>query len=187
MDGEKLLEDVTSRVREALTQAETRAKEIVAEAEAEARRIRERAETEAEQRLGQVRQALAGLEGVVGTAKPEAEVEPGPVPVPEPTPPAIPEPTPPVEPEPTPPAEPEPLPPEPEIEPPAPPAPDREPPAMVNGSGSRSDDKTAARIVATKMALDGKSREEIGSHLSAAYDLADPDKLLDDVLARAKR
>jgi hypothetical protein len=37
-----------------------------------------------------------------------------------------------------------------------------------------------------KMALEGSSREEIDSHLADAYGLDDNDKLLDDVLARAK-
>jgi hypothetical protein len=37
-----------------------------------------------------------------------------------------------------------------------------------------------------KMALDGASREEIDSHLESNYDLDSRDKLLDDVLARAK-
>ena len=36
------------------------------------------------------------------------------------------------------------------------------------------------------MALDGSSREEIEAHLEANYDVEHRDKLLDDVLARAK-
>ena len=113
--------------------------------------------------------------------------------VPEPTPDPVPEPTPPPIPEPTPPAEPEPMPPEPEIEPPAPAQPDREAPeaapaAAANGAaGERSTDKTAARIVATKMAIDGSSREEIAGHLAEHYDVDGTETLLDDVMARAKR
>ena len=194
MDAEKLLDDVTGRVREALSQAESRAREIVSEAEqraralvadaeADAKRIRERAEAEADDRLAKVREALNGLEGVfAGSAR--GEVEPQPPPVPDPTPPPVPEPQPPAEPEPQPPAEPEPLPPEPEIVPPAPAQPDRESPAL-NG-GAEKGDEIGARIVATKMALDGKTRDEIASHLAANYEVTDPEKLLDFAMQRAQ-
>jgi outer membrane biosynthesis protein TonB len=199
MDAEKLLEDVTAGVREAFSQAEDRARRIVgeaeerarklvADAEADAKRIRERAEAEADQRLAKVREALSGLEGALGGGAPAGEVEPPPAPTPEPMPPAIPEPTPPTEPEPQPPAEPEPLPPSPEIVPPAPPQPDREPPAAapLNG-GAEKGDEIGARIVATKMALDGASRDEIAAHLAEHYEVGDSGKLLDFVMARAKR
>ena len=200
MDADRLVQDLTGRVREALSQAEAQAKQIIgdaeerarrliAEAEAEAKRIRERAEGDADERLAKVREVLASLEGALGG---KAEVEPHPPPMPEPQPPPVPEPSPPTEPEPQPPAEPEPLPPEPEIVPPAPPQPERQPPAAAlsgtnGGASGRSTDKTAARIVATKMALDGASREEIAAHLSEHYELEHADALLDDVLARAKR
>lgn len=202
MDAEKLLSDVTGRVREALDSAESRAREIVSEAEeraqrlvadaeADAKRIRERAEEEAQQRLTQVREALVGLEGAISGGdpkEPKDEVNPQPATVPEPTPPVEPEPMPPAEPEPMPPDEPEPMPPEPEIEPPAPAQPDREAPEATNGySGERSHDSTAARIVAMKMALDGSTREEIAAHLDEHYDIEASAALLDDVMARAKR
>lgn len=202
MDTGKLVDDLTARVREALAEAErraaeavaeaqARAREIIAEAEGDAQRIRERAEAEAEERLAQVRDALAGLEGVLTRRDaPASEVEPGPVPVPEPTPQPVPEPQPPPVPEPTPPVEPEPMPPEPEIEPPAPAQPDRSPPAAASANGSQpepSKDATAARIVATKMALDGASREEIAKHLERSYEIEGVDALLDDVLARAAK
>ena len=185
MDAQKLLDDVTGRVRAALDEAEEtareivanaegRAEELIANAEAEATKIRERAETEAHERLAQVREALASLEGSIG-GSPSSEIDPGPAEVPEPMPPIEPEPSPPAEPEPQPPAEPEPMPPDPEIEPPAPAEPDRgspqltksarqaiASPASTNGySSDRSHDATAARIVAMKMALDGSSRDEI--------------------------
>ncbi len=201
MDAEKLVEDLTGRVRDALTQAEERARAIVgeaeerarklvAEAEADAKRIRERAEAEAEQRLGKVREALSGLEGALGGGSPAAEVVPGPATVPEPTPPATPEPTPPTEPEPLPPSEPEPLPPDPEIEPPAPAQPDRESPAAADGAlngGAPKGDEIGARIVATKMALDGASREDIAAHLAEHYEVGEADALLDFAMARAQR
>ena len=199
MDAEKLVEDLTTRVRDALAQADDRAREIigeaegrarklVADAEADAKRIRERAEAEAEQRLGKVREALSGLEGALGGGAPGAEVDPGPVTVPEPTPQPAPEPAPPAEPEPLPPSDPEPLPPEPEIEPPAPPQPDREPPAAQNqavNGGAVKGDEIGARIVATKMALDGASREDIAAHLAEHYEVGDADALLDFAMARA--
>ena len=199
MDAEKLVQDLTGRVRDALAQADDRARQIVADAEerarkliadaeAEAKRIRERAEAEADERLGKVREALSGLEGALGgsAADKAAEVDPRPAPVPEPTPPRIPEPTPPTEPEPMPPREPEPLPPDPEIVPPAPPQPDREPPAS-DANGTPKGDEIGARIVATKMALDGVSREAIARHLAEHYEVEDAEKLLDFAMGRANR
>ncbi len=82
------------------------------------------------------------------------------------------------------------MPPDPEIEPPAPAQPDRESPQMTNGfsgSSDRSQDATAARIVAMKMALDGSSRDEIEAHIDEHYEIDGPEKLVYDVMARAKR
>jgi outer membrane biosynthesis protein TonB len=197
MDAERLVHDLTGRVRDALAQAETRASEIVAEAEGRARKlvadaeaeaasIRERAEAEADQRLAKVREALSGIEGALGAGA-KSEVDPQPPQVPEPTPDPAPEPTPPAEPEPMPPVEPEPLPPEPEIEPPAPAQPDRESPRAVLVGGAEKGDEIGARIVATKMALDGVTREEIAEHIVERYEVSDPDRILDFVMARAKR
>lgn len=197
MDAQKLIEDVTGRLRAALDEAEERAREIVAtaedrakeliaNAEEDAQRIRDRAETEAQDRMAKVRDALSSLEGAL--TSPSSEIDPGPAEVPEPMPPVEPEPSPPAEPEPQPPAEPEPMPPDPEIEPPAPAQPDREAPQMTNGfKAERSHDSTAARIVAMKMALDGSTREEIAAHLDANYETENNAKLVDDVMARAKR
>jgi hypothetical protein len=47
-----------------------------------------------------------------------------------------------------------------------------------------SQDEVSARLVATKMALDGANRDAIVAHLSASYDLADAGGVVDDVLAR---
>lgn len=129
--------------------------------------------------------------------------EPEPPLEPEPSPPQTPEPQPPLEPEPAPPSVPEPQPPGPEIGSGAASTEDllaqlrgdkasSEPAAATNGapaggSGSGDDaDVAAARLVAMKMALEGASRDEIASHLSDNYELSHPDRLLDDVLARAK-
>ena len=66
------------------------------------------------------------------------------------------------------------------------PEPTPDEPADEDGNGERSGDKSAARLVAMKMALDGSSREEIEEHLAENYDVEHTEKLLDDVLARAK-
>ncbi|MDQ3571793.1 MAG: hypothetical protein M3383_02900 [Actinomycetota bacterium] len=199
MDAEKLIGDLTGRVRDVLSQAEDRAREIISEAEADAQRIRERAESEAQERLAQIREALAGLEGSVGGQGPggpsrddvAAEVPQPPQPEPQPMPPREPIPTPPPIPEPTPPMDPEPLPPEPDIQPPSPPHPDSDPPVAMKlgpvvGNGERKGDEIGARIIATKMALDGQTREEIAAHLAEHYDVDDADSLLDFVMERAK-
>lgn len=144
------------------------------------------------------------------------EVVPEPPRIPEPTPPQEPEPQPPQTPEPTPPPSPEPTPPTiPEPQPPSPQiragSPSTEdliaqlkggadaPVPAANGGESASGevadgepgnaneaDVAAARLVAMKMALEGASRNEIERHLEATYSISSTDKLLDDVLARAK-
>ncbi len=201
------LDEAEETAREIVATAEDKAKELIANAEEDAEKIRNRAETESQDRLTKVRQALSSLEGVVSpsgesgspsweSGSPSSEIDPGPAEVPEPMPPVEPEPSPPAEPEPMPPAEPEPMPPDPEIEPPAPAQPDRESPELANGDGfatrgsrasERSHDPTAARIVAMKMALDGSSREEITIHIDENYDVEATEKLVDDVVSRAKR
>jgi DivIVA domain-containing protein len=140
----------------------------------------------------------------------QPEIVPEPARVPEPTPPREPEPQPPLTPEPQPPPAPEPGPATvPEPQPPGPEmregSPSTEdllaqlrgggasdaPGAGANGGEAEAPrgteaDVAAARLVAMKMALEGASREEIGRHLDDNYALAHPDRLLDDVLARAK-
>ena len=74
--------------------------------------------------------------------------------------------------------------PEPAPDPVPEPAPDE--PAAETANGDRSGDKSAARLVAMKMALDGSSREEIEAHLAESYDVEHAEKLLDDVMSRAK-
>ena len=129
--------------------------------------------------------------------------EPEPPLDPEPSPPQTPEPQPPIEPEPSPPSVPEPQPPGPEIRSGAASTDDLlaqlkgekasvEPAAGPNGAAADKNgpaddaDVAAARLVAMKMALEGASRDEIAAHLSDNYELSHADKLLDDVLARAK-
>ena len=181
MDAEQIARDVAERVRGLIGEAEERATKIIEEAEAEARRILERAEAEARTRLEDVRAALDEAQGKLdATEGATAEVTPGPVTVPEPSPPDVPEPTPDPVPEPVP--GPAPVP-----EPSPDPVPDEPGDAAAEAeNGDRSADKSAARLVAMKMALDGSSREEIEAHLAANYELDNTAKLLDDVLARAK-
>jgi hypothetical protein len=55
-------------------------------------------------------------------------------------------------------------------------------PAPVVPLETRSEDGLdSARLVAIEMAVAGGSREEVGRHIRAAYDLADVEALLDDV------
>ena len=55
-------------------------------------------------------------------------------------------------------------------------------PAPVVSLESRSENGLdSARLVAIEMAVTGRSREEVGRHVRAAYDLADVESLLDDV------
>jgi outer membrane biosynthesis protein TonB len=111
-----------------------------------------------------------------------SEVTPGPVTVPEPEPPATPEPTP----EPTPAPGPDPVP-EPTPDPvpePVPPPDEADTPSSEPTNGGGEGQEAAARLVAMKLALDGKTREEARKQLAAEYDLADLDALLDDVYSR---
>jgi hypothetical protein len=48
----------------------------------------------------------------------------------------------------------------------------------------RDDDEVSARLVATRLALEGVEREQIREKLEATYDLEDSDSLIDDVLER---
>lgn len=46
------------------------------------------------------------------------------------------------------------------------------------------DDEVSARLVATRLALEGSEHEEIVARLADAYELDDPESLVEDVLAR---
>ena len=118
---------------------------------------------EAEQRAAQiVSEAEGRAQQIVGAAEEEAAGIRTSAETPDPRPPD-PSPEPPV--------------PRPDPTPPAPPAP--EPQLSANG------DEAAARLIAMKMALDGRGREEITSELDAKFGAGDRGGLLDDVLARA--
>jgi hypothetical protein len=158
MTADELAQQVAHRVRELIAEAEERAKRIVAEAEEAAETIR--TETEADMRTLRAETEADVRERLEAARRAlEGETQPG---APEaPTGPPVPEPTP-----------------EPEPEEPAPKPDD-------TGHPSANGDDQAARLVAMKMALDGKSREEIERELSDKLGPGDRTALLDEVLARA--
>jgi hypothetical protein len=59
-------------------------------------------------------------------------------------------------------------------------------PAEPAGGGEEPvrEEPEGARIVALNMVLDGKSRDEVATHLRDEFDYPDSDKLLDDVYSR---
>jgi len=152
-------------VRKIVADAESRADEIVREAEEEATRIRERAEADANERIESARKALDDLRGRLEEGG--TQVAPGRPPA-ESIPPAAPPP-------------PEAETPEPQPEPVPEPAPEPVPEPVPPGNG----DDAAARLMAMKLAIDGKGREEIAYELDAKFGAEDRTGLLDDVLARA--
>lgn len=202
--AEDLARRAAETVREAIDTATRRAEEILAGAEQDAERIRARAEADASERIERAQEAVDRLLrqadelraavtalGEVGEAPVTGEalapeVDPTPATVPEPGPAREPEPQPPPTPEPEPPPTPEPRPPE--VPEPSPPRDDRPSTEdlveQLRGGGSRTADEAGARLVAMKLALDGKSREEVERHLSEQYELEDPGRILDDVYAR---
>src|SRR6266508_1747010 len=77
--------------------------------------------------------------------------------------------------------------PQPQPAPPANPAPAPEPRLQESGSGEANGDDAAARLVAMKLAIDGRGREEIEAELTQKFGPSDRSALLDDVLFRAGR
>jgi hypothetical protein len=65
----------------------------------------------------------------------------------------------------------------------SPPTPTEEEPAAASGNG----DDAAERLVAMKMAVDGKDRAAIEAELESKFGARDRSALLDDVLSRAGR
>jgi hypothetical protein len=57
-------------------------------------------------------------------------------------------------------------------------------PAAGPAEPAQPDDEVSARLVATRLALEGAEREQIREKLEATYDLEDADSLVDDVLER---
>jgi DivIVA domain-containing protein len=200
-----ILEAAERKAAEIEEEARGEAERIVTAAREEAGRQVDRAQSAVSRLVEQadeLRSAVGTLGREIATEvggrleEPAPEIDPQPARVPEPEPPREPEPTPPRIPEPQPPPAPEPQPPTiPEPQPPGPEAGGDRPStedlmaqlkgdqAAKQGDGGEEGD-AAARLEAMKMALDGSSREEVDRRLAENYDLADRDKLLDEVFER---
>jgi hypothetical protein len=163
--------DATTRAEEIVMEAEADANQIKARAEAEAARIREQAETDARRQIDAAKRALDELGGslaaAVEAATPKGSVMEEPEPEPEPEPEQPPE---------------SPGAPEAPVSPPAP-----EQPTVEQASPGGNGDDAAQRLVAMKLAVDGKDRAEIEAELTAKFGSADRSVLLDDVLSRVPR
>jgi hypothetical protein len=184
--AEELAAQVADAVRRVVTDAEARAEQIVREAKAdaarirqeaetEATRIRERAEADARKQIDAAKRALEELGGslaaAVEAATPKDPASEAREPKPEPEP----------EPEPVEPAE-SPGAPEAPVSSPAP-----EHPTVDQAASGGNGHDAAERLVAMKLAVDGKSREQIDSELTEKFGAADRSALLDDVLSRIER
>ena len=160
-----IVAEAEDRAAEIIRDADAKAAGIREQAEAEAKRIRERAEGDARGQIEAAKRALDELGGTLVAAASEA------IPKAE-----APEP----ESEPTPEPEPEPDPkPEQPSEPPGSPETPVSPPA--NG------DDAAERLVAMKLAVEGRDRAAIEAELSERFGPSERSALLDDVLSRAAR
>jgi hypothetical protein len=151
-----VISQAEERAAEIVRDAEVRAASIRDQAEAEAAQIRERGEKDARAQIDAAKRALDELGGTLVAAATEA-LPKSETPEPEPAP------------------EPEP---EPEEESPGAPEAPVSPPT---GNG----DDAAARLVAMKLAVEGKDRTAIEAELNARFGTADRSDLLDDVLSRA--
>jgi hypothetical protein len=160
----RVVAEAEDRAAEILRDAEAKAASIREQAEAEASQIRERGEADARAQIEAAKRALDELGGTLVAAASEA------IPAAE-----TPEPTPEPEPEPEP---------EPDTEQPAesPGAPE----APVSPPAGNGDD-AAERLVAMKLAVDGKDRTTIEAELSERFGASDRSALVDDVLSRTAR
>jgi outer membrane biosynthesis protein TonB len=184
--ADELAAHAAEAVRRILADAEERAAGIVRDAEAQAASIREQAEAEAQQTRergeadarAQIEAAKRALDELGGTlvaaateaipkqestpAEPDAEPEPEPAPAPAPEP----------DPEPEPVAAPE-----------APVSPPVEPEQAAPAEGNGDD--AAVRLVAMKLAVDGKDPAAIEAELIEKFGPGDRTDLLRDVIARS--
>ena len=170
--ADELAAKVADSVRQVIEEAEQRAAEIIREAEAEAAglrqraeadaaKIRERAEADARGQIEAAKRALDELGGTLVAAASEA------VPIAE-----TPEPE----------QEPEPEPAGPEPEPEAPGAPEA-PISPPTGNG----EDAAERLVAMKLAVEGKDAAAIEAELIEKFGPGDRSALLQDVISRVAR
>jgi len=187
--GEELAGRAAETVRRVIAEADERAAEIVREAEGEATRIRERAEAEAARireraeadARGQIEAAkraldelggtlvAAATEAIPGAESERQEDEEAPAPDPEP------------EPEPEAPTE-SPGAPEAPISPPA-----EESPTVESPAEAPNGDDAAERLLALKLAVDGKDPAAIEAELIERFGPGDRSALLRDVVDRAGR
>jgi hypothetical protein len=180
MSAEDLAAQAAEAVRRAVSEAESRAAEVLREAEAKAASIREQAETEAAQireraesdARGQIEAAKRALDELGGTlaaaassALPKAESEPQETETEEEQPPESPGA------------------PEAPVSPPAEEEPEPEQAAPTTGNG----DDAAERLLAMKMAVDGKDQAAIEAELTEKFGPRDRAELLKEVLARVPR
>jgi hypothetical protein len=159
-----IVAEAEDRAAEIIRDADAKAAGIRGQAEAEGKRIRERAEGDARGQIEAAKRALDELGGTLVAAASEA------IPKAE---------TPEPESEPTPEPEPDPKPEQPATASAPPEAPVSPPPA--NG------DDAAERLVAMKLAVEGRDRAAIEAELSERFGASDRSALLDDVLSRAAR
>ena len=153
-----IVAEAEDRAAEIIRDADAKAASIREQAEAEAKRIRERAEGDARGQIEAAKRALDELGGTLVAAASEA-IPKAETPKPEP--------------------EPDPKPEQPSEPPGSPETPVSPPPA--NG------DDAAERLVAMKLAVEGKDRAAIEAELSEKFGASDRSALLDDVLSRAAR
>jgi hypothetical protein len=173
--ADELAAQAAEAVRRVVAEAEERAAEILREAEGEALKIRERAEAEASQireraeadARGQIEAAKRALDELGGTlvAAASEAIPKADTPEPESQPEPAPEPEPELDPEPKAPGAPE--------APISPPA--------ANGRDA------AERLVAMKLAVEGKDPAAIEAELIEKFGPGDRSELLRDVVSRATR
>jgi hypothetical protein len=177
----RVLADAEQRAGEIVRDAEAKAASVREQAEAAAAQIRERAEGDARAQIEAAKRALDELGGTlsaaVSAAIPKGETEPQPTETEEET-----------EPGPHPDPEPEPAEPEEESEPAgAPEAPVSPPSEETASQRTTNGDDAAERLVAMKLAVDGKDRDAIEGELTEKFGARDRGDLLDDVLSRVPR
>ncbi|HKH41622.1 MAG TPA: hypothetical protein VKA41_07170 [Solirubrobacterales bacterium] len=193
-DPDQLAAQAADAVRQVIANAESRAAEIIRDAEAKAASVREQAEAEASQirtraesdARGQIEAAKRALDELGGTlvaaassALPKAESEPQPTETEEEQPPG-----PHPDPEPATEQEPAESPGAPEA-PVSPPAEEPEPEQAASAVGNGDD--AAERLLAMKMAVDGKDQTAIEAELTEKFGARNRTELVADVLSRVPR
>src|SRR5215207_5414816 len=185
-DGKKadqLASQAAEAVRRVVSEAEQRAAEIIREAETQAAKIRERAESDARGQIEAAKRALDELGGTLAAAAssalPKAESEPQPTETEEEQPPG-----PHPDPEPETEQEPAESPGAPEA-PVSPPAEEPEPEQAASAVGNGDD--AAERLLAMKMAVDGKDQTAIEAELTEKFGARNRTELVADVLSRVPR